>query len=90
MTGAFEGPSEVEAQHWFSPATEALRAERVSVAIDPRATHAESASDIAHADESVRAQPQLGGDPVSNSLDVLVVEHHGPAPPTDAQKLRPN
>jgi hypothetical protein len=73
----------------FRPPPRRCAPSRVSVAVDPRATHPESASDIAHADESVRAQPQLVCDAVSNRLDVLLVEHHDPAPPAVAQALRP-
>jgi hypothetical protein len=37
---------------------------------------------------AVRAQAQLGGDAVSDGLDVLVVEHHCLAPPADAEQLQ--
>jgi hypothetical protein len=66
-----------------------LRAELVSVAVDPPPAHPESASDIARADESVRALAQFGGDPVSDGLDVLIVEHQCLAPRADAEQLRP-
>jgi hypothetical protein len=48
----------------------------------------ESASDIADADQSVCAQPQLGGDAISDGLDVLVVQHHGLARPPNREELR--
>jgi hypothetical protein len=67
---------EIEPQRRLASGADTPGTEGVSIAIDPATAHPQCARHILDADEAVRPWAELLSDPISDRLDVVVVEDH--------------
>jgi len=77
---ALQSHREIEPQRRLPSGADTPGTEGVSVAIDPATAHSQCSRHVVHADEAVRPWAELVGDPISDRLDVVVVEDHASPP----------